>query len=118
MFFPWALSSVWIITAPHTIYGSIPTHSCSALSVGLVMPRYLIAFGRGTRSCVGMQLAYADLYISLATFFRRFDCELFHTGRDAVDLYLDSFVPRLKPGAKGVRVKVQARGGTRLTGRS
>jgi cytochrome P450 len=72
---------------------------------GKPLSRYLISFGRGTRSCVGMQLAYADLYIGIASFFRRFECELFETERDAVDLYLDSFVPRAKPGTKGVRVK-------------
>ncbi|KAI0197878.1 cytochrome P450 [Astrocystis sublimbata] len=68
---------------------------------------YLVAFGRGTRSCVGMQLAYADLYIGLATFFRRFTCELTDTERDAVDCYYDSFVPRPKPGTRGVRVKLR-----------
>jgi cytochrome P450 len=76
---------------------------------GKPLTKYLIAFGRGTRSCVGMQLAYADLYIGLASFFRRFECELFETERDAVDVYLDSFVPRPKPGTKGVRVKVLKR---------
>ena len=74
---------------------------------GKALTKYLIAFGRGTRSCVGMQLAYADLYIGIASFFRRFECALFETGRDAVDLYLDSFVPRAKPGTQGVRVVVQ-----------
>lgn len=73
---------------------------------GKPLTRYLVAFGRGTRSCVGMPLAYADLYIALATFFRRFKCELYETDRDAVDLFLDSFVPRPRPGTKGVRVKV------------
>ncbi|KAI4962195.1 hypothetical protein J4E86_001227 [Alternaria arbusti] len=74
---------------------------------GKALTKYLIAFGRGTRSCVGMQLAYADLFIGIASFFRRFECALFETGRDAVDLYLDSFVPRAKPGTQGVRVVVQ-----------
>lgn len=73
---------------------------------GKPLTRYMIAFGKGTRSCVGMQLAYADIYIGLATFFRRFDCELYQTSRDAVDIYMDCFVPRPKPGTKGVRVKV------------
>ncbi|KAI5925079.1 cytochrome P450 [Camillea tinctor] len=73
---------------------------------GKPLKRYLVTFGRGTRSCVGLQLAYADLYIGLANFFRRFDCELFETGRDAVDLYMDFFMPRPKPGTQGVRVKV------------
>ncbi|KAI1497820.1 cytochrome P450 [Biscogniauxia marginata] len=73
---------------------------------GKPLKRYLVSFGRGTRSCVGMQMAYADLYIGLASFFRRFNCELFETERDAVDLYMDCFMPRAKPGTKGVRVKV------------
>ncbi|KAI0970361.1 cytochrome P450 [Xylaria arbuscula] len=73
---------------------------------GKPLSTYLIAFGRGTRSCVGMQLAYADIYIGLVSFFRRFECELFETERDAVDCYYDSFVPRAKPGTKGVRVKI------------
>ncbi|OTB08292.1 hypothetical protein M426DRAFT_52547 [Hypoxylon sp. CI-4A] len=73
---------------------------------GKQLTSYMIAFGRGTRSCVGMQLAYADLYIGLVTFYRRFDCAMFETERDAVDCYYDSFVPRAKPGTKGVRVKV------------
>ncbi|KAI1160687.1 cytochrome P450 [Nemania serpens] len=73
---------------------------------GKSLSTYLVAFSRGTRNCVGMQLAYAELYIGLATFFRRFDCELFETGRDAVDCYYDRFVPKPKPGTHGVRVKV------------
>ncbi|KAF2970304.1 hypothetical protein GQX73_g3287 [Xylaria multiplex] len=73
---------------------------------GKLLTTYLVAFGRGTRSCVGMPLAYADFYIAVASFFRRFDCELFQTERDAVDCYLDSFITRPKPGTKGVRVKV------------
>ncbi|KAF2129626.1 cytochrome P450 [Dothidotthia symphoricarpi CBS 119687] len=74
---------------------------------GKSLTRYLVVFGCGTRSCVGMQLAYADLYIGIVSFFRRFECTLFETERDAVDLYLDSFVPRAKPGTRGVRVHVQ-----------
>ncbi|KAI0380236.1 cytochrome P450 [Hypomontagnella monticulosa] len=73
---------------------------------GKPLTSYLVAFGRGTRSCVGIQLAYANLYIGLATFYRRFDCALYETKRDAVDCYYDSFLPRPKPGTKGVRVQV------------
>lgn len=32
----------------------------------------MVPFGRGSRQCVGMQLAYAELYITLGTLFRRF----------------------------------------------
>lgn len=32
----------------------------------------MVPFGRGTRQCVGMPLAYCELYVTLATLFRRF----------------------------------------------
>lgn len=32
----------------------------------------MVPFGRGSRQCVGMPLAYAELYIALGTLFRRF----------------------------------------------
>ena len=77
---------------------------------GKQLSRYMVAFGRGTRSCVGMQLAYAELFIGISTLFRRFDFDLFETGRDAVDLWMDRFVPRPKPGTQGVRAVVKSIG--------
>ena len=77
---------------------------------GKQLSRYMVAFGRGTRSCVGMQLAYAELFIGISTLFRRFDVDLFETGRDAVDLWMDRFVPRPKPGTQGVRAVVKSIG--------
>lgn len=32
----------------------------------------MVPFGRGTRQCVGMPLAYTELYVTLATLFRRY----------------------------------------------
>ena len=32
----------------------------------------MVAFTRGTRQCVGMPLAYTELYVTLGTLFRRF----------------------------------------------
>ena len=32
----------------------------------------MVPFGRGTRQCVGMPLAYCELYVTLGTLFRRF----------------------------------------------
>jgi cytochrome P450 len=34
---------------------------------------HLIAFGRGSRVCLGMALAWCELYITLGTMTRRFD---------------------------------------------
>jgi len=38
---------------------------------GKQLSRCMVSFGKGTRSCTGMQLGYAELYIGLANFFRR-----------------------------------------------
>ncbi len=74
---------------------------------GKHLTRYMVAFGRGTRSCVGMQLAYAELYIGLASLFRRFErMKIFETGRGDIDCTRDRFVPRPKIGSLGVRVLV------------
>ncbi|KAJ6443717.1 Trichodiene oxygenase [Purpureocillium lavendulum] len=73
---------------------------------GKQLSRYMVAFGRGTRSCVGMQLAYAELYTGISTLFRRFNMDLFETERDAMDLHMDRFVPRPKPHTQGLRVIV------------
>lgn len=71
------------------------------------LSRYMVSFSRGSRSCVGMHLAYAEVYIALATVFRRFSFELFETDRTAVDCHSDMFVPHPKHETKGVRVMVK-----------
>ena len=71
------------------------------------MDRYFVPFSRGTRNCLGQHLAMAELYIGLATAFRRLDLELFETGEEAVTLARDFFVPLPEVGTKGVRVIVK-----------
>lgn len=68
--------------------------------------RYFVPFSRGTRSCVGLNLAMAELYLTLAYLFRRVDLSLYETSREDVDIkhdFLTAF-PRLE--SKGVRVLV------------
>lgn len=73
---------------------------------GRKLSRYMVAFGRGTRSCLGINLAYAEMYIALANIYRRFEFELYETGRESVELYRDMFLPHVRPDTQGVRVKV------------
>jgi|SRR5690606_34231417 len=68
--------------------------------------RYMTSFGKGTRMCLGMHMAHAEIYNYMATIFRRFEMELFETDRTAVDCYKDMLAPVPMPGTKGVRVKV------------
>lgn len=41
--------------------------------------RYLVPFGRGSRMCLGLNLAYAEMYIALATLVSDVEMELFET---------------------------------------
>ncbi|KAE8355897.1 cytochrome P450 [Aspergillus coremiiformis] len=73
---------------------------------GRKLTRYLVSFGRGTRSCLGINLAFAEMYLTLANVFRNFDFELYETDRSSVDCYRDMFLPHVKPGSQGVRVRI------------
>ncbi|KAK0665081.1 Cytochrome P450 monooxygenase yanH [Lasiodiplodia hormozganensis] len=52
------------------------------------LDHYMVPFGKGSRQCVGMPLAYCELYVTLGTFFRRFsrmELHVFETTRDDLD---------------------------------
>lgn len=70
------------------------------------LSNYLVPFGRGSRVCLGMPLAYIELYVALATLFRRHELELFQTDRSDADFVLDIVMPMPKRDSKGVRVIV------------
>ena len=85
------------------------------------LSRYLVAFSKGTRQCLGINLAYAELYICLAGMFRRFGSadvqddedegflELYDTDVSDIAIAVDGFVPLPKNGSKGVRIRVRSR---------
>lgn len=70
------------------------------------LSRYMVSFGTGNRMCLGMHLAYAQLYLGLATVMRRFEMRLFETERADVACVRDMFVPRPRKGSKGARVLI------------
>ncbi|KAI2616722.1 cytochrome P450 [Hypoxylon sp. NC1633] len=70
------------------------------------LPYYLVSFIRGSRVCLGMHLAMMDIYVALATLFRRHKLELFETDRSDVDFVVDLVRPMPKWESKGVRVVV------------
>lgn len=73
------------------------------------LDRYLAPFGKGTRACLGMNLALAEVYMTLANVFRRFEMELYETTRERdIDIQYD-FVNGLPSlDSLGVRVMVKA----------
>lgn len=87
------------------------------------LDRYLVSFSKGSRQCLGINLAYVEMYLCLATLFRRFGSsgadgkrdegdegvlELFETGLRDVEIAADGFVPLPAEGSKGIRIKVRS----------
>jgi cytochrome P450 len=82
------------------------------------LEKYLVAFSKGSRACVGLNLAWAELYLCVEGVFSRFGSQdargpsdigilaLYETDETDVALQSDMFFPVAKEGSKGVRVKV------------
>lgn len=71
------------------------------------LKRYMTSFGKGTRICLGMNLAYAEVTMVIAALFRRFEFKLFDTDYEDVRIVRDVVAPGPRPTSKGVRVIVK-----------
>lgn len=77
---------------------------------------YLMNFGRGTRQCAGMRLAYAELYLTMGYVFRRLGNRLqLHDTEYERDVAFvqDYFIPAPSKQSRGVRVVGKQADGTR-----
>lgn len=87
------------------------------------LDRYLVSFSKGSRQCLGINLAYAEMYLCLGAIFRRFGSggengvryredegvlELFETTLRDVEIEADGFVPLAARGSEGIRIKVHS----------
>ncbi|KAE8422352.1 cytochrome P450 [Aspergillus pseudocaelatus] len=71
--------------------------------------KYITSFSRGSRICAGMNLAFLELYMTLAYFVRRFDVELVNTTLEDMRIVRDmgvGFTHRGEPSVYGRIVKV------------
>ncbi|KAL4880998.1 cytochrome P450 [Aspergillus karnatakaensis] len=81
---------------------------------GKIMGRHFVPFSKGSRMCLGMHLAYAELYLVLATVFQRYEIQLMGVTRDDIDMAHDFFDPAPKQDAKGLIVKLVRRNSPEL----
>ncbi|KAI1814285.1 cytochrome P450 [Poronia punctata] len=66
----------------------------------------IVAFGRGSRICLGLHLAWAEMYVILGNLFRGRDFELVETVRERdVDFVRDCLVGETSANSKGVRIR-------------
>lgn len=69
---------------------------------------FLVPFGKGSRSCIGNNLALAEMYAILGNMFRKFEAiELFETVKEDLEMAYDLFSPFPKSDAKGLRVLIK-----------
>ncbi|KAL5336611.1 cytochrome P450 [Aspergillus crustosus] len=71
------------------------------------LEKYMVAFTKGSRQCIGLNLARAEILLALPTVIRRLNLELYETTREDVTLAHDLFLPFAKEGRKGVRVLIR-----------
>lgn len=72
--------------------------------------RYLVPFTRGTRGCLGVNLAWATMYLTLASVCRRFDFDVSQVVRERdIDCSRDCIFAAPSFESKGVIVKVLSR---------
>lgn len=69
--------------------------------------RFFFFFLIRTRNCVGLNLAYEELYMSTAGIFRRLEMQLFETDDSDVTYQFDNYTPKARLDSKGIRVLVQ-----------
>ncbi|EXJ64851.1 hypothetical protein A1O7_01190 [Cladophialophora yegresii CBS 114405] len=69
--------------------------------------KYQVAFSKGRRACLGINLAYAEMLFAIALIIRNFELELFETTWEDVEIVHDFFVALPRFDRNGVRVKVK-----------
>lgn len=75
---------------------------------GTARRKYQMAFNKGARICIGINLAHAELFLAIATAVR-YDMELFETGPGDVMFSHDYLVAHPRVGSKGVRAVVKGK---------
>lgn len=71
------------------------------------LTKCLFAFGRGSRACLGINLAYAEIYMVLARVLRSFEMEPYETIKERdVETTNDCFIGMTDLKSVGIRVKV------------
>ncbi|KAL1879025.1 hypothetical protein Plec18167_004321 [Paecilomyces lecythidis] len=78
------------------------------LEGGKQLERYLVPFNRGTRACLGLNLARTELFMILAAVFRQFDFDVSQVSRERdIDVTRDFILGGQAKDSPGILVKVK-----------
>ncbi|KAL4756646.1 cytochrome P450 [Aspergillus foveolatus] len=71
------------------------------------LEKYMVAFSRGSRMCIGMHLARSEILLVISSLLRRLNFELYETTVEDVRVAHDIFIPFVKTDSKGVRFLIK-----------
>lgn len=71
------------------------------------LTKYVASFSRGARSCVGMNLAWAELYFFSAEIFRTVDMEIYQTTAADVKMAREQYIMQPYVESQGVQVLIK-----------
>ncbi|KAI9727710.1 MAG: hypothetical protein M1828_005938 [Chrysothrix sp. TS-e1954] len=72
----------------------------------LMLNQNFVPFGKGSRACQGLHLAWAEMYLTVAALVKRFDFSLVATTHEDVEMHHDWSFAQSKLGSKGVQARV------------
>ncbi|KAG6039634.1 hypothetical protein E4U41_002383 [Claviceps citrina] len=107
---PMSSTNYWV-HMDETIFPE-PTKFCperwlEAEEAGIPLQKYMVSFSKGSRQCVGQNLANAELYLTVAAVVTRFDVEFVDTTEEDVLPARDCFIPRPVSHSRGVFARVK-----------
>ncbi|KAJ5826070.1 hypothetical protein N7474_003208 [Penicillium riverlandense] len=85
-----------------------PERWIRAAEKGEYLSRFIVAFTKGSRQCLGINLAYAEIYLALAHIVRRFDFAPYDTTVANISVWRELGIGFPKEGRFGVRATVLA----------
>ncbi|KAJ5889017.1 Benzoate 4-monooxygenase cytochrome P450, partial [Penicillium taxi] len=106
---PVSQSAYFVLTDPKVFPAPFefqPERWIEAESQGKSLSRFFVTFGKGTRQCLGMNLANCELYLTIAHIARRFDMELYETGPECIEVKRDHLLGYPKADGAKVMAKV------------
>lgn len=101
------MSSLYLIHMDPNIYPSPFDFQPERWLSNPNLKRYLMPFSRGSRQCLGMNLALAELYYGIALLWRSLRMELWDTveKRDVLTTY-DCFIGMADLKSEGIKVRI------------
>ncbi|ESZ89926.1 hypothetical protein SBOR_9688 [Sclerotinia borealis F-4128] len=97
----------WLASSSPSSTTTTTTSTSTSTSTSKVrLEKYFMPFCKGTRICLGINLAYAELYLTTAHILTRFDFSLYETTKKDVEIKRDHFVAAPAAGSMGIRVIV------------